>query len=96
MSHATPCPAKTFTWNLTQERVDSLAKLLYKLETMLDVASPGGPDAEQVACFINDLRAQCCISGGAADPFEDMPLSPQFDVSNAFDDRRSHAEELVK
>jgi hypothetical protein len=68
----------TFAWNLTQERIDSLGELLYKLETLLNIAHPGGRHAEVTAKFLTDLREQCCAAG-AEDPFQDMPLTPRFD-----------------
>ena len=77
----------TFPWNLTQERIDRLAGLLYKLETLLNVAHPGG-SAEVTAQFLNDLRMQCC-SAGAEDPFPDMPLTPRFGEVDIFQSREA-------
>lgn len=68
-----------FPWRLTQERMDLLAFLLYKLETILNVAESGCSSAEQAACLLTDLREQCCQGAGAADPFPYMPLSPHFE-----------------
>lgn len=73
----------TFAWHLTQERIDRLAALLFKLETLLDIAHPGGGNAEVAARFLNDLRKQCC-SAGAEDPFPDMPMTPRFDEADIF------------
>jgi hypothetical protein len=68
-----------FPWRLSQERIDLIAEILYKLETILNVAESGGRTAEQTACLLTDLREQCCQLAGAADPFPDMPLFPHFE-----------------
>ena len=72
-----------FTWALTQERIDVLADLLYKLETLCNVAHSGSATAENAARFLTDLREQCCAAG-AEDPFPDMPLAPRFNEIEVF------------
>lgn len=72
--------AKRFSWELTQDRIDTLAALLYKIETVFDIVHPGNSAAELTSGFLADLRQQCCLRGGAEDPFPDMPLSPALDV----------------
>ena len=73
-----PAPQR-FTWSLTQERVDMIAGALYKLETILNISSPGSLAAEDTGRLITDLRANCCQRDGAADPFLCMPMFPSFD-----------------
>jgi hypothetical protein len=68
-----------FPWALTQERIDVLAAVLYKAETVFGNVEPGGVAAERAACLLTDLREACCQHAGAADPFPDMPLFPRFD-----------------
>jgi hypothetical protein len=70
---------KHFSWKLTQERIDALAVLLYKIETVFHIVQPGNPSAEVIGSFLTDLRRQCCLMGGAEDPLPDMPLSLAFD-----------------
>jgi hypothetical protein len=67
---------KRFSWELTQDRIDTLAALLYKIETVFDIVQPGNSAAELTGSFLTDLRQQCCVAGGAADPFPEMPLTP--------------------
>jgi hypothetical protein len=69
---------KYFSWKLTQDRIDTLAALLYKIETVFDIVHPGNPGAELTGSFLTDLRQQCCLIGGAEDPLPDMPLTPNF------------------
>ena len=71
--------AQTFSWQLTQERVDMLAQVLYKAETLTNIAVPGTLAAENIGRLITDLRAQCCLRDGAHDPYPDSPLWPVFD-----------------
>jgi|GEM_PF-5472237 len=68
-----------FAWRLTQERVDMVAHVLYKAETLINLAVPGSLGAENIGCLITDLRAQCCVRDGADDPFPDTPMFPAFD-----------------
>jgi len=70
---------KRFPWRLTQDQLDQLAQLLYKIETVFDIVHPGNPAAEVTGSFLTDLRVQCCVQGRAEDPFPDMPLSIAFD-----------------
>lgn len=71
--------AQTFAWNLSQERLDSVAQVLYKAETLINVAVPGSLTAENIGRLVTDLRAQCCLRDGAADPFPDTPMFPAFE-----------------
>jgi hypothetical protein len=71
---------KRFPWALTQERIDLLAAVLYKGETVFNILDPGCLAAERTACLLTELREECCQRAGAADPFPDMPLSPRFEV----------------
>ena len=71
--------AQTFSWQLTQERVDMLAQVLYKAETLTNIAVPGTLAAENIGRLITDLRAQCCLRDGAHDPYPDSPLFPAFE-----------------
>jgi hypothetical protein len=64
-----------FSWSLNQERLDTLANLLYGMGTMLNIVRSS--DADLAWCFLNDLRTQSSIAG-AEDPFPDMPLIPSF------------------
>jgi hypothetical protein len=84
--------APTFTWNLTQERIDALAQLLYKLETASDILAAGNPSAELTARFLCDLRAQCCAAG-AEDPFPEMPLFPCFEGKEVAENNPAEVEE---
>jgi len=72
-----------FPWMLTQERIDRLAEILYKLETICNVAQPGNATSEDAARFLTDLREQCC-KAGAEDTFPDMPRTPRFDEVDIF------------
>lgn len=67
-----------FGWLLTQERIDLLAFLLVKAESIFDLADPGCLSAERAACLLTDLRKQVCAAG-AHDPFPDRPLGPRFE-----------------
>jgi hypothetical protein len=71
-----------FPWALTQERIDLLAAILYKAETVFNIVEPGCLAAERTACLLTDLREECCQCAGAADPFPDMPLFPRFDSAD--------------
>jgi len=81
MSPATPpepCDDGAFAWRLTQERVDMVAHVLYKAETLINLAVRDSLEAENIGCLMTDLRAQCCVRDGADDPFPDTPMFPAF------------------
>ena len=63
---------------LTQDQVDQPALLLYKHQTVTNVVSGDGRVSEAAACFLTEIRLQCCARSGADDPFPDMPLVPCF------------------
>lgn len=71
--------AQRFGWLLTQERIDLLAFLLVKAESIFDLVHPGCLSAERAACLLTDLREQVCAAG-ASDPFPDRPMFPKFEV----------------
>ena len=73
----------TFTWPLTQERLEMVFYALHKLEALLNTAIPGTLSAENVARLMTDLRVQCCLKGGAADPLPYRPLWPRFAGTDA-------------
>jgi hypothetical protein len=70
-----------FPWALTQERIDILAAVLFKAETVFNIVEPGCLAVEQTACLLTELREECCQRAEAADPFPDMPLFPRFEVA---------------
>jgi hypothetical protein len=70
-----------FPWLLTQERIDLLAAVLYKAETVFSIVEPGCLSAEHTACLLTELREECCQRAGGADPFPDMPLFPRFEAN---------------
>lgn len=63
---------------LSQDQVDQLALLLLKHQTVTNVVSGDGTVSEAAACFLTEIRLQCCARSGAADPFPDMPMVPCF------------------
>jgi hypothetical protein len=73
-------PEQRFPWSLTQERIDLLAAVLYKAETVFSIVDPSCVAAERTACLLTEFREECCQCAGAADPFPDMPMSPRFEV----------------
>jgi hypothetical protein len=79
MNRSEAKPEQRFPWPLTQERIDLLATVLYKAETVFNIVDPGCLTAERAACLLTELREECCQPSGAADPFPDMPLFPRFD-----------------
>lgn len=83
MPVASPSQEQSFPWPLTQERLDLLAAVLYKAETIFNVVDSGCLAAERAACLLTDLREKCCQVAGADAPFADMPLSPCFDRGEA-------------
>ena len=66
-----------FAWCLSQSRIELLAETLYKVETILNIASPGSMAADDIARLLTDLRVQA-TAAGATDPFPDMPYYPRF------------------
>lgn len=58
----------TFSWPLTQERVETLANEIYLLQDLLNRAVPGCARGEKVSRLLNDLRAHVVAAGGE-DPF---------------------------
>jgi hypothetical protein len=74
-----PMSAHTYAWNLSQERIDMLAQVLYKAETLTNITVPGTLAAENIGRLVNDLRARCCLRDGAQDPYPDSPFFPTFE-----------------
>lgn len=61
---------------LDQGEIDELAASLYKLQHITDVASDL-PSSDRPFRQLSELRRQCCLRSGAADPFPDLPLAPR-------------------
>lgn len=76
-------PQRRVPLYLDQAQIDALALLLYKHQTISNVVtSRRDAVSEEAACFLTEIRKQCCCRSGAADPFPDMPLSPCFGEEN--------------
>lgn len=64
---------------LTQTQIDALALLLYRSQTITNIVATGRHErSEEAACFLTELRQQCCVRSGADDPFPYLPLCPSF------------------
>ena len=63
---------------LSQDLIDRLAHLLWQHQTVTDIIGRTPEPSIEAACFLTELRKQCCLRSGAADPFEDLPLYPSF------------------
>ena len=66
---------RTFPLYLDQQGVDELAQLLYVHQHVIDVVSER-PAPDKAFRALTELRRQCCVRSGAADPFPDLPFVP--------------------
>lgn len=68
-----------FNGCLTQDRIDQLARVLYRAEQAADVQDPGGIAALEAARMLTEIRVEFCQHGGASDPYPAAALFPHFD-----------------
>ena len=71
-------PRHKFPIYLSQSQVDLAANVFYRHQHITDVLSKDVPASAEAACLLTELRRQCCVRSGAADPFPDLPMSPAF------------------
>lgn len=73
---------------LTQDGLDEILQLLYRHQALVNIASSDHPTCDRATRIMSEIRRQCCVRSGAADAFDDHPMTPADTLESGTTQRR--------